>query len=196
MAKSNVIGLDGAQRIMDLILASSKVGAEWVSSPRKDGITNREVIKHLAEGNRKSSDSVTRDIRPTKEDSKKTAQIFVNEIANKMRLSGKLTSAGSSVTREKAAKQGIASACRKSCKHIAKVMYDRVKKQQDNTGSPAHPVGQKYAQQRLRKHGVATSVVFIASNQLADALQKGKVKIDFKGLNMRGLLSAVNRAKL
>lgn len=198
MAKndSKAIGVEGAKRIMDLVLASSKVGAAWVSDPRNDGITNKEVIKHLAEGNRKASESIKRDIRPTKEDSEKAAQIFVKELAKKMQIAGRKTSAGSPVSREKAAKQGIVIAMKKAAKYTAKVMYDRVKKQQDNTGAKAHPVGEKYAKQRLRKFGVSESVVFVASNQLANALQKGKVKIDFKGLKISGLLSAVNRAKL
>lgn len=196
MANPNVKGVNGAQRIMELIMASTEMGAAWVSNPRNDKVTNREVIKHLAEGNRNAKETIKRDIRPNQEDIKKAAEIFVDQIAKKMRIAGKNDSAGNPVSREKAAKQGAVSAMRKSMKHTAKVMYNRVKRMKTNDGSKAHPVGQKYAQQRNRKYGVANSVVFVASSQLANALQKGKIEINFKRANMSRLLKAVNRAKL
>jgi hypothetical protein len=192
--EKKVKGLDGARTIMEMILKTANVSAEWVSESRvgdSSKVSNRQIIDYLAEGNDKSKgERIKRDIRPNEKDAEKIAKDFVNEIAKKMKIAGKVDAGDTGVSREKAAKQGVVSAMRKAAKAQSKLMYDRVKNMKTNDGSKAHPVGKKYAAQRKRLHGVAESVVYVATAQLANALQKGKIKINFGKASKGGLVKA------
>jgi hypothetical protein len=72
-------------------------------------------------------------------------------------------------------------------------MYKRVKSGKDNDGIKT-PVTTQYAKRRKFNYNVAESVVFIASKQLAAALQTKKIIIRYKGKNLGNIARLVNRA--
>ena len=184
----NVQGLDGARAITGLLgaITATKAGADWVGGLREseDGsgpiMSNARVLKYLADGGR--------DIRATPgtsegdKDQQDAAEALSGEIVKQLNLVGKtFTNTRTNKTRvltdERQLRAGLSDGLKKAAKLIARRMYDRLKARRTNDGGQAKEVTEAYARQRKSKHGVAENVVFIATRQLAEALQKGKVKI-------------------
>jgi hypothetical protein len=195
-------GLDGATSIALMldVLTTANAGADWVSEPRKpyrwssakNTPTNKELIRYLAgvdafgrpdplhKGPR-------RDIRPTDKDRQRSAELFSNELVKQMRKVG-LIANGKAITVERSAKAGIVGGLRKAAKHLAKAQYENLK-----SGNFTAPEEQ-WANKRNAEWGVAKSVSLIASRQLSEALQEGKIKINYKTRNLGKIRSLVNRA--
>ena len=113
-----------------------------------------------------------RDISATKDDQQKAADLLAEEIVRQMnRVKNSPKAIHEANMRQ--AKAGIVGGLRKAAKHIAAEMYSRVK------SSAGKAVTKEYARARHLKFGVADDVnlVFTASRQLGEALQKGTIKI-------------------
>jgi hypothetical protein len=183
----SVTGLEGMKAITQSLamMEATKAGADWDGGMRQgdgDGpiVSNARIMKYLADGNSRSTENrKTRDIRPNEEDGRKAVQLFSDDLVRHLQRVGRVVN-GNPITIEKQATAGIIGGLRKAAKYIAKVMYERVEKGVDNKGHKEN-VGKEYAKQRNRKWGIAddTGIVLKASLQLANALQRGKIKIRF-----------------
>ncbi len=172
----HVEGLEEAEVIARMleILSKSNSGGEWYSDARQNpkDPSNKQIIEYLAEQGR--------DIRANIQEQEDAAQLFANEIVRQMSRVGRVTKNKVKITAEQQAKAGIIGGIRKAMKYIAGSMSERVKSGTTNDESKAKAVTEKYAKQRKRKYGVAESVVYIATRQLATALLEGKIKIFYK----------------
>lgn len=184
----NAQGLEGMQGITQALamMEATEAGADWDGGLRtsSDGSgpiqSNARILKYLADGGR--------DIRPDDSDGNKAVKLYVNQLTKRLQQIGNMGKSGP-LTAEKQITAGITAGLRDAAKFIAKTMYERVKAGVDNTGTKKD-VTPEYAAQRHRKHGIANSVgiVFTATLQLANALQRGRIKIRF---NKAGLNRAV-----
>ncbi len=195
--KTKVTGMKQALAISKMlaVLTAVKGSAEFLDDGRDPypgvSATNTpntfEIIEHLAKGNTKSANQFKRDIRPTPQEINEIAADFLADLTKAMR---KVRAFPSAETKriEKHSKAAIVKALRSSAKDTAAIMYNHVKNQTTQTGQ-AQKVSQddngKYAKWRNETFGISDNVVFVASKQLSENLQKGNIKIniDFKGLS-------------
>jgi hypothetical protein len=97
------------------------------------------------------------------------------------------------LTMEKQASQGIVKGTKKAIEYFAKRMLGYLKGGLTNDGTKADDVGEAYAAQREREHGVNPSVVYVASGDLSDAFLNGKAKVKFSKGKLSKALSIIRK---
>ena len=193
-------GLDSAMLITGILqaLEATQAGADWDGGERdykgnrkapSKIPSNAEVVEQLSKGGR--------DLGPSPADQQKAAELLSDELVKKLNRAGTTvtsTKKGTiTLTAERMAEDGLTGGLRKAAKHIAAQMYDRLQKGVDINGG-RKPVTEAYARSRHLEYGVAdsTSLIFIASRQLGEALQTGKIKIRFNSSGLGQALKALN----